>query len=108
MTPFLSRSLAVLTVLAGVAVAAPGSARADSIGLGLFFTDGDRDDRRRHHGRRGHRESWRDHRHHRRHGPPPWAYAPPPHYGYPYARPYVRHCQVVWSHWHQNFVQVCR
>ncbi len=107
-------SLVVLAVLTGFAVASPGPARADSIGLGWYFSDGDRDDRSRQHGRRHHRESWhhrdgwRDYGRHRRQGPPPWAYVHPHRHGHPYARPHARHCQMMWSHWHQGFVRVCR
>ena len=113
MTSCVTRSLVVLAVLAGFTAASPGPARADSIGLGLYFSDGDRADRR-HHGRRHHRESWhyrdswREHGRHRRHGPPPWAYVYPHRPGHPHARPYARHCWMMWSHWHQGFVRVCR
>lgn len=111
-----ARALATLAMVAGIAIAAPEPARADS--FSIIITDGDRHGQggRGHwRGDRGHdRGHWRGHRRHDngrrwRRGPPPWAYGPShaPHWR-PQARAYVRHCQVVWSHWHRTFVQVCR
>ncbi|MEQ8395944.1 hypothetical protein [Thalassobaculum sp.] len=111
----LSRSLAALALVAGVALAVPEPARADSFGF-VITTDDDRGGHRgsRHRGHRDH--GWRgDDRHwghghgrrHHRHGPPPWARGHRPYYG-PYAHAYVQRCQVVWSEWHRNYVQVCR
>lgn len=125
------RTLAALAVAGGLALAAPGPARADSFSFGVIVTDGDRHGHggRRHwrgdrgHHRdgnwRGHRrggDHWRGHRRggdhwrgHRRHGPPPWAYSHrrAPH-GWRRGHAYVRHCQVVWSNWHGGFVRICR
>ena len=100
----LSRSLAILALASGLAVAASEPARADSFTFG--FSIGDRDDgwRRggdRHdprHRHRGHRQ-----RGHHPYGPPPWVrYHPAP------PRYYVPHCQPVWGPWHQASVTVCR
>ncbi|HEY9549099.1 MAG TPA: hypothetical protein VIR45_06320 [Kiloniellaceae bacterium] len=103
-----SPSPTALALVAGLAVAglaAPQSARADSFSFG--FSVGERDGWRGHREHRGerHHKRRRQYHHHRGHrpvGPPPWAFhRPQPRY-------YGPHCQLVWSHWHQGFVTVCR
>jgi|GEM_PF-924550 len=125
----LSRSIAVLAVVAGAALSDPPPVRADSFGLvradggDRNRRDGDRHGSRRHerdshdrdrHGPGSHDRGRHDRGRHDngRHdngrvGPPPWAYAYPPSW-WDDPRPPVRYCRVVWSEWHRAYVQVCR
>jgi len=111
----LSRSIAVLTVAAGIAAAVPAPAAAAGVGVvtadyekvhrrgdGRDY-DGRYRDGRDHDGPRG----WSDHRRHQdwRRAPAPWVWPP---YRHGHYRPPVRHCRVEWNWWYRAYVRVCR